>query len=70
MSPTLAHTVRSLLTTDGIAWTVSELAVTTLRGVVTFLFFESETVVCRVRNFPVRWFELPDDELAALGNGR
>ena len=67
MSLAPAGCVRSLMTSDGTVWTVSELRVTMPRGDVMFLFFESATVIRRASTYPPDWYELPDEMLAGIG---
>jgi len=53
------------LEVDGVLWLVYEVG-PPYDGRGTSLVFESEHVVRRVRNYPARWRDSPDAELALL----
>jgi hypothetical protein len=62
---------RAFTDADGTLWEVRELRTPDYdRRASTSLIFESVGAIRRVRNFPARWMELSDAELAELSNGR
>jgi hypothetical protein len=59
--------VRCLTDADGARWHVYELTFSGYdRPSGVSLIFASESVVRRVRNFPVHWRDLSDDELSSV----
>jgi len=57
---------RSVVDAQGIFWQVCEVEFGLDRRVGRSLVFESDVSVRRVRNYPITWHELSDEELARL----
>ncbi|HEX7980106.1 MAG TPA: hypothetical protein VF461_15965 [Gemmatimonadaceae bacterium] len=58
--------IRSVVDAAGTFWQVCEVDYSIDRRAGRSLVFESDGSVRRVRNYPEKWHELPDEELARL----
>ena len=58
--------LRSVVDAEGTFWQVCEVEYALDRRTGRSLVFESDVSVRRVRNYPITWHELSDEELARL----
>jgi hypothetical protein len=58
--------IRSVVDAAGTFWQVCEVEFALDRRTGRSLVFESDVSVRRVRNYPEKWYDLPDEELVRL----